>query len=149
MRRRKDSISTIHGAASVASRLRQVQHILLTMLGAIWICGACASAPSPPSQPDKPDWYAIGTKVDCARARVACGGTRCVAQVDNGCGTPVTCRLTMTALCEAQTGEAGPATGASGPMTVPGGRRGQVEAEVVCDESEVRLTQPNALKCFR
>jgi hypothetical protein len=98
---------------------------------------------------EQPEWHSIDAGLSCASARVGCDAIRCIAKVRNRCGTPVTCRLTMNALCQAQTGETGPATGGSGPQTVLSAREGSVVAEVICDASEARLTRPDTLRCFR
>ena len=98
---------------------------------------------------EQPEWHPIDAGLSCAPARVGCDATRCIAKVRNRCGAPVTCRLTMNALCQAQTGETGPATGGSGPQTVLSAHEGSVVAEVICDASEARLTRPDTLRCFR
>jgi hypothetical protein len=135
-----------HDRAGAAPSL---QHGLYGLVPAMWILVSCASTSTGPPATRQPDWHDIDSGVGCAPARVACDSTRCIAEVDNRCGVPVTCRLAMQALCEAHTGESGPATARSGPQTIAAGRKASVVAELICDASEARLTQPSTLRCFR
>ena len=83
----------------------------------------------------------------CLTATVGCDEVRCIARLANRCGKPATCRLKMSALCRAPTGEFGPATGTSSPVTVGDREQAVVFAEVVCNPTETELTRPTSLSC--
>ena len=106
-----------------------------------------ACGPSEAESPTEPEWFGLKTGKGCAFAEVACGLGNCAANIENRCGVPVTCKLSIECLCQTWTGEQGPAT-AKSEDTIPTGERGGIATHVICNDGEVKATLARTVTCF-
>jgi hypothetical protein len=118
-----------------------------------WACNNNAAppeAPPPPSDEVEPaevsgEAEALETGKDCATAEAVCENGICTATVKNSCDGPVTCELSMYAMCKGDT-EAGEARG-KGRGTIAGSDSGDIQAQANCEGRAVALTQADGLSC--
>jgi hypothetical protein len=110
---------------------------------------SCSSGPAAKAKADRDDeWISHDTGRSCAAARVACKAGNCAANVQNTCETPVTCDLYIECICQAYTGEEGPATATSGKNTILSGEKDGLAARVLCNSGEVVATIARRVTCF-
>jgi len=95
------------------ARATNAPHDLLLLSAALLIC-ACAKPPpppppAPPSDPadlvdtGPPEPEVVDTNKACIKAKSVCDGGACTVELTNACDTPVTCELSIVALCKGNT----------------------------------------------
>jgi hypothetical protein len=113
------------------------------------VCSAVSCGPSPSaSEPRSDVREVVTTGRECAPAHIACEPGRCVAEVHNGCDTPVTCQLHIESLCETDGGEVGPANTSTKHFTQRKGSKRSLEAHTTCGQGHVVLTKVTRVECI-
>ncbi len=115
-------------------------------LGVSAVLVACGSGvPEPASAPLA---EAMDTGRECATAQTRCGGGRCIAEIDNHCKLPITCKLHIESLCQTANGETGPANASTKEVTTLGSRTRTLEAETSCGQGTPVTTRIEGLECL-
>jgi len=109
------------------------------------------NTPPPPkeAEPEIPEGpleaEPLETGKDCATAEAICEGGVCTAKVMNKCDAPVTCSLSILALCQGGT-DRGEARGKERD-TIPAGSETEIQAGADCEGAAVMGTQVEQLTC--
>ncbi|RLB49390.1 MAG: hypothetical protein DRI90_24570 [Deltaproteobacteria bacterium] len=121
--------------------------------------GACGATP-PPEEPktaptaepvvepaaDEPvEPEAFDTGMACMTAMTKCEGGVCLAEMQNNCDKPVTCDMSMYALCKGTT-TGGQARGTARD-TFRAGDGGTMEAGANCEGASVPITAVDTIRC--
>ncbi len=104
-------------------------------------CGAAEVAPVDNAEP-------MPTGRDCAMATTRCGGGRCIAEIDNQCKLPITCRLSIESICQTSNGEVGPANASTKEVTTLGAQQRTLEATASCGQGVPITTRVTSLECI-
>ncbi len=123
---------------------RRVVFALLLCLFTLTV--ACGSGTTVPAAGEKPE--PVDTGRDCATAQTRCGGGRCVAEIDNRCKLPITCKLHIESLCQTSNGETGPASASTKEVTTLGSQTRSIEAETSCGQGTPVTTRIEGLECI-
>jgi hypothetical protein len=117
---------------------------------------ACASAPPPPPvdaapvvtaapKPAAPEKEDVATGKGCAKATALCDNGSCDITVNNTCPEPVTCSVSVTAVCKSSNdlGEAK----ARGRDTIAAGTKGKISVNADCQGGNVMTSSVKEMQC--
>lgn len=110
------------------------------------IVAACAAPAPEPASADVAE--PMDTGRDCATALTRCGSGRCIAEIDNQCKIPITCKLHVESMCLTSNGETGPANASTKEVTTLGSRTKVIEAETSCGQGTPVTTRIQQLECI-
>ncbi len=117
-----------------------------TLAFLVTVLAACGAPATPAPKSDAVEWMPFDTGSTCAKAEVACGPGNCAARIDNRCGAPLSCELTVQCVCQALTGESGEAR-SHAKDTAPAGGQVGLRAFAICSDGEVVATLAESVRC--
>lgn len=122
------------------------------------LAAGCSSPPPPEPPPPPPAPSAslevdpgpaepepLPTGIDCTKAEVLCDGGVCTATLANNCEKPVSCSLSVVAICNSAEG-AVEAKG-RGRTTLAAGVEEKLQAKADCQGAPIMATQPDEVTC--
>jgi hypothetical protein len=152
----RDARTTPHTNGRPVLRGAGAVLLAITLAACVGACGpkpppeepktAPTAAPVAEPEPEGPiEPEAFETGMDCVTAMTRCEGGICIADMKNNCDKPVTCDMTMYALCKGTT-TGGQARGTARD-TFRAGDGGPMEAGANCEGASVPITAVDTITC--